>query len=88
MLIGLVHDPGSNRPQPPDAGRHPQLPHVPWRLLAWLSGWVGLLFVADAVGGLAGYLVLLLAVSIGAWRLDRWCARQYWSGLSEYHRVG
>jgi hypothetical protein len=89
MFVGLVHDPGLNRPEPPpEAAPQRQLPPVPWRLLAWVTGWVALLFAADALGGLAGYLVVLLAVGLGAWRLERWCARQYWGGLSEYHRVG
>ncbi len=89
MFVGLVHDPGLNRPEPPpDAARPRPLPPVPWRLLAWVTGWVALLFGAGALGGLAGYLVVLLAVGVGAWRLERWCARQYWGGLSEYHRVG
>jgi hypothetical protein len=88
MFVGLVHDPGVNRPEPPDARSHPHLPAVPWRLLAWVSGWVSLLFLADALGGLVGYVVVLLAVGLGSWRLERWCARQYWGGLSEYDRVG
>jgi hypothetical protein len=40
--------------------------------------------VTRAFGGLAGYAVLLLAVALVFWRLDRWCARQYWGGLREY----
>jgi hypothetical protein len=88
MFVGLVHDPGMNRPEPPEAGSRRDLPPLPWRLLAWVSGFVSLLVVADALGGLAGYLVVLLAVALGAWRIDRWCARQYWGGLSEYRRVG
>jgi hypothetical protein len=88
MFVGLVHDPGLDRPEPPEARSRPSMPQVPWRLLAWIVGWVWLLVLADAVGGFAGYLVVLLAVAVGAWRLDRWCARQYWSGLRDYNRVG
>jgi hypothetical protein len=88
MFVGLVHDPGLNRPEPPEPRSRPHLPPVPWRLLASIAGWVSLLIIANGVGGLAGYLVVLLAVALGAWRLDRWCARQYWSGLREYDRVG
>ena len=89
MFVGLVHDPGLNRPEPPEeAGSGPNLPPVPWRLLAWLAVWGALLALADALGGFAGYLVVLLAVAVGAWRLDRWCSRLHWSGLRDYHRVG
>jgi hypothetical protein len=41
--------------------------------------------VAGAFGGLAGYLVVLVAVTLACRRLDRWCARQYWGGLREWH---
>jgi uncharacterized membrane protein len=40
--------------------------------------------VNDAFGGLAGYGVLMLALALALWRLDRLCARQYWHGLREY----
>jgi uncharacterized membrane protein len=39
---------------------------------------------SDAFGGLAGFGVLMLAVALGFWRLERWCTRQYWHGLREY----
>jgi hypothetical protein len=40
--------------------------------------------VTTAAGGLAGFGVLMLAVALAAWRLERFCARQYWGGLREY----
>jgi uncharacterized membrane protein len=40
--------------------------------------------VNSAFGGLAGFGVLMLAVALVLWRLERWCARQYWHGLREY----
>jgi hypothetical protein len=40
--------------------------------------------VEHRVGGVAGYGVLLGAVTLGAWRLDRWAGRQYWRGLGEH----
>ncbi|WCB94363.1 hypothetical protein DSM104299_03097 [Baekduia alba] len=88
MFVGLVHDPGLNRPEPPEAAPRRALPPLPWRLLAWVSGWVAALFAAAALGGLAGYIAILAAVAVGSWRLERWCARQHWGGLNEYHRVG
>jgi hypothetical protein len=46
-----------------------------------------LLFVpvaGHALGPLGAYGLLLLALALGCWRLDRWCARQHWGGLREY----
>jgi len=40
--------------------------------------------VTNAAGGLAGFGVLMLAVALACWRLERFCARQYWHGLREY----
>jgi hypothetical protein len=89
FVVGLVHDPASKRPRPePEPEPRRPLPPVPWRLLAWIVGWVALLFGGGAVGGFAGYLVVLFAVALGSWRLDRWFARQSFGGLNEYHRVG
>jgi hypothetical protein len=40
-----------------------------------VSGWFG---------NLAGYGVLMLAVALVAWRLDRWCGRASWTGMRDY----
>jgi hypothetical protein len=40
--------------------------------------------VNSLVGAFAGYGVILLAVGLLFWRIDRWCSRQYWEGLREY----
>ena len=41
--------------------------------------------VADhAFGGFVGYLVLLVGVTVGLWRLEHFCSRQYWRGLRDY----
>ena len=40
--------------------------------------------VSSAFGGLAGYGMLLLAFGLAVWRAERWCAKQYWSGLREH----
>jgi hypothetical protein len=40
--------------------------------------------VSTALGGLAGFAVLMAAVALAVWRIDRWCAKQYWAGLREY----
>jgi hypothetical protein len=88
MLVGLVR---SNEWGPPDdmpAPRRGRRWHVPWRPLAWLAVFCGLMavvpVVAHAFGGLAGYALLLLAVTLGLWRVEHWCARQYWRGLRDY----
>ena len=63
---------------------------VPWRQLAWFAAccWLMALvpIVTDAFGGFAGYGVVLAAVALVAWRIDRWCAGQYWQGLREYRQ--
>jgi apolipoprotein N-acyltransferase len=88
LVVGLVH--GSRWEPPEDAPEPPRRRtwHVPWRPLAWLAAWCWLLALVpvadDAFGALAGYAVLLLAVGLGFWRVERWCARQYWQGLREY----
>ena len=40
--------------------------------------------VGHAFGAFAGYLLLCFNVALGFWRFDRWCAKQYWSGLRDY----
>ncbi|HUR84530.1 MAG TPA: hypothetical protein VMY78_04235 [Solirubrobacteraceae bacterium] len=49
-------------------------PHLPWRPFAWIAAFAWLLVIAGAVGGFAGYGILLLAVALGSWRLERWAA--------------
>ena len=85
MLL-LIHDPGEG-PGPEPAGRRARpLLRPPWRPFAWFAAFCWMLFAAGAVGGLAGYIILLTAIAMGCWRLDRWLARQYWGGLSEVQR--
>jgi hypothetical protein len=89
LVFGLVHDRGwEPPPEEPPAPRPDRRWHLPWRPLAWVAAWCWLMalvpVVTDAFGGLAGYAVLLLAVALVFWRLERWCARQYWQGLREY----
>jgi hypothetical protein len=61
---------------------------VPWRALVWVAIFWGLMAAVPLASRLfgppAGYGVLLAAVVVGMWRLDRWCSRQYWQGLREY----
>jgi hypothetical protein len=86
VFVGLVHDHGHG--WEPDGERPPprRVPHVPWQPFAWFALFCWLMVAAGAVGGLPGYLIVLLAVGIGCWRLDRWLGRQYWAGLREYQR--
>jgi hypothetical protein len=37
-----------------------------------------------SLGGLAGFGVLMVSVALMVWRVERFCARQYWQGLREY----
>jgi hypothetical protein len=78
MLL-LIHDPE------PDKPRRRPLPHIPWRPFAWVAAFCWLLLLAVQVGGFAGYLLVLLAVGVGSWRIDRWLSKQYWGGLTEWH---
>jgi hypothetical protein len=61
---------------------------LPWRPLAWFAAWCWLMALvpvaSDVVGGLAGFVVLMLAVALVCWRGERFCRRQYWHGLREY----
>ena len=95
LVLGLVHDSGwepSGWEEPEDdAGRRSDWSwRLPWRPLAWFAVWCWLMalvpIVNDAFGALAGYGVLMLAVALALWRLDRLCARGYWHGLREYKR--
>jgi hypothetical protein len=88
MFVGLVH---SRNWEPPDDMPAPRARpswQVPWRPLGWLAACCALLMLApvaaQAFGGLIGYGALLLAVTLGFWRVDRWCARQNWRGLRDY----
>lgn len=96
LVFGLVHDrgwePPDYGPEPPDdpsRNRRDWNWHmVPWRSLAWLGLWCALMaivpFVTSTFGGLAGFGVLMAAVGLAFWRLERFCARQYWQGLRDY----
>ena len=68
---------GSWEPEPPPERRR-RLPHVPWRPFAWIAAFLWLLYLAGAIGGLPGYAVLLFAVGLGSWRLNRWAERWEW----------
>jgi hypothetical protein len=85
MFVGLVRSPRWEPPPAPPPSRNWR---VPWRALAWLAVFWALMaavpLVSRLAGPPAGYGVLLLAVAVGLWRLDRWCSRQYWQGLREY----
>lgn len=96
LVFGLVHGSGW---EPPERGSEPpedETPKrrewdwhmVPCRSLALLAVWVVLMaivpFVSSTFGGLAGFGVLMAAVALAFWRLERFCARQYWQGLREY----
>jgi hypothetical protein len=90
FVFGLVHDRGWEQPPEEDvpAPRPERSWRLPWRPLAWVAAWCWLMalvpVVSDAFGGFAGFGVLMLAVALGFWRLERLCVRQYWHGLREY----
>ena len=88
IVVGLVHDRGWEPPDDAPPPRRQWSRHLPWRSLAWFLACCLLMAVAPAAGrafgGLAGYAALLLAVGLGVWRVERWCAGQYWRGLRDY----
>jgi len=91
MFVGLVRDPGfGNRPDglPEKPDREPRSWRIPWRLLAWVTGLVGLLALEPLaereIGNFAGYLIILTVIALGTVRIERWCSRQYWRGLKDY----
>ncbi len=94
LVFGLVHDSGweppGDGPEPPenDEPRREWTWRLPWRPCAWVAAWCWLMalvpVVSSAFGALAGFGVLMLAVALAAWRLERFCARQYWDGLREH----
>jgi hypothetical protein len=89
-FVGLVSDPRWEPPegQPDPDRRRPRMWRMPWSLLIWTAIFVGLMMLVPVVGGAigpgAGYALLLANVALGVWRVDRWCAKQYWRGLRDY----
>jgi hypothetical protein len=87
-FVGLVHsrewDPPEPEPEPP---LRPAW-NMPWRALAGIAAFFGLLLLAPVVGswlgGLAGYVVILLAVYFGLSRVEHLISRQYWRSLRDY----
>jgi hypothetical protein len=84
----LLHDRGWDPPFEEEPDRPPRHWHLPWRPFAWFALWCWLMALVPIVGHLAGnlaaYGVLLLAVALVAWRLDRLCRRLNWTGMREY----
>lgn len=74
MFVGLVKDPGAGWGLPDDHLPEPRrfsLPAIPWQPLAWLAVFVLTFAVSRLLGGGVGYAVMLVAVALGSWRLDR-----------------
>jgi hypothetical protein len=89
-FVGLVSDP---RWEPPGDDPEPRRRRnwnrrLPWNVLAWVAVWWTILLLAPvagrAFGGGVGYLVLLLDIALGSWRLNHWTSRRYTRGLRDY----
>jgi len=74
-----------DRPEPDEHARGP-LPRLPWRPFAWLALVCWLITLAPLIGGIAGYALFLAAVTVGAWRVERWAARQAWGALAQHRQ--
>jgi hypothetical protein len=74
MFVGLVNDPGAGWGRPdegPGRRRRRPLPPIPWRGLAWVAALVAVFAVSRTVGGVEGYVLMLVALVVGSLRLDR-----------------
>jgi hypothetical protein len=91
MFVGLVKDPGAGWGLPDESAERPRrrvsMPAIPWRALVWLAVVVVLFALVPTVGhrfgAFAGYLLLLVGVTVGVWRIDR-CFSGQWRGLRDY----
>ena len=94
MFVGLVRDPGRDWRPPDDnpEGSPRRSWNVEWGLVLRVAVWVAVIagmfalvpIADDLIGTLAGYVLILITVAVGVWRIDRWCAGQYWRGLKDY----
>ena len=88
LVLGLIHDSGWEPPAEEPDPRPNRKWNLPWRSLVWAAVWCWMMAlvptVSSAFGGLAGFGVLMAAVVLLFWRLERWCAKQYWAGLREH----
>ena len=82
--MGLVRDPGPGDRGGDDPPPPPSWPRPRWQPFAWVALVCWLLYAGREIDGVAGYLVLLLALAVGYWRTDRWLSKQYWGGLKEH----
>jgi hypothetical protein len=88
MFVGLVQDPRFGRGDDDgDPGRRRSW-RFPRGLLIWAVVLVvmrELVTVADhEIGDFAGYIIVLVTLSVGVWRFDRWLSKLYWRGLRDY----
>ena len=82
MLL-LIHEPRDDDDAP---RRRRRLPSIPWRPFAWFALFCWMMFAAGAVGGFPGYLIVLGAICVGGWRVNRWLDGQDWAGMRNYTR--
>jgi hypothetical protein len=79
----LLHreEPGPSPSRPPR-----RAVAVPFGLIAWIAVFGWLLGLATVLGGFGGYLVIVAAFVVACLRIERWAARQNWSGLRDYRQ--
>jgi hypothetical protein len=73
MFVGLVADPGAGwgLPDEFDSPQRRRRPSIPWRALVWLAAFAVMVALSRSVGGLAGYVLLLVTVAAGSLRVNR-----------------
>lgn len=72
---------GSWEPDPdpaPEPAPRRSLPHVSWQPFAWFAAFCWVLVGAGALGGFAGYALVVVAVGAGSWGLNRYAERWEW----------
>lgn len=85
MFVGLIDTRPRFEPEPdPEPRERPRALRVPWRALLVLAVVVALFKASSIVGGLAGYGLLLVAVTVLSLAIER--SGGYRAGLTEHRQ--
>jgi hypothetical protein len=85
VFVGLIDTRPRFEPEPePEPPKRRRPLRIPWRALAALAVVIGLFKLSSIVEGLAGYMILLVAVTVLSISIER--SMGYRAGLTE-HRL-